>query len=180
MVPGSTLMYGSSFCRVTRSPRASSNAPSDADASPLPIDETTPPVTKINLVFIECSVKNVKSEAGKAKKDGPEVTLHSSHFTFSVLLFFESGQYRVQVPRGVHTDGLVGSLHNLDPVAVLKDTQLLQLLGHLQVGRRHLGKLEEELPPVYVKPHMLVAEQPSRGKGVILQIVPLVTEVGER
>jgi hypothetical protein len=35
---------------VTRKPRASINAPIDAEASPLPIDETTPPVTNTNFV----------------------------------------------------------------------------------------------------------------------------------
>ncbi len=43
-------MYGSSFTWVTRRPRASSSAPIDALARPLPIEETTPPVTKTNLV----------------------------------------------------------------------------------------------------------------------------------
>src|SRR4051812_27337568 len=43
-------MYGSSFMCVTCSPRASINAPIDADVSPLPIEETTPPVTNTNLV----------------------------------------------------------------------------------------------------------------------------------
>src|ERR1051326_2554675 len=47
MVPGSTLRYGSNFCRLTLSPRLSSRHPSDAAASPLPSDDTTPPVTKI-------------------------------------------------------------------------------------------------------------------------------------
>src|SRR5207244_2439798 len=35
---------------LPRSPRASINAPIEADASPFPIEETTPPVTKTNLV----------------------------------------------------------------------------------------------------------------------------------
>src|SRR4029453_7469323 len=47
MVPASTLMYGSIFCSVTRKPRASSNAPIEAAAKPLPRDDTTPPVTKM-------------------------------------------------------------------------------------------------------------------------------------
>src|SRR5215470_9599830 len=50
MVPASTLMYGSIFCRVTRKPRASRREPMDAAASPLPSEDTTPPVTKMNLV----------------------------------------------------------------------------------------------------------------------------------
>src|SRR5512139_129659 len=51
MVPGSTLMYGSSFTRVTLRPRASRMAPSEAAAMPFPSEETTPPVTQMNLVM---------------------------------------------------------------------------------------------------------------------------------
>jgi hypothetical protein len=36
---------------VTFKPRLSSRAPMDAEASPFPREETTPPVTKMNLVF---------------------------------------------------------------------------------------------------------------------------------
>jgi hypothetical protein len=32
---------------VTESPRSTSNRPSDAEAMPLPSDDTTPPVTKM-------------------------------------------------------------------------------------------------------------------------------------
>src|SRR5271156_5352265 len=47
MVPGSTLRYGSNFIRLTLMPRASSRQPMDAAESPLPSDDTTPPVTKM-------------------------------------------------------------------------------------------------------------------------------------
>src|SRR3954470_3676665 len=43
-------MYGSSLMCVTLRPRASISAPIEAAPRPLPIDETTPPVTKTNLV----------------------------------------------------------------------------------------------------------------------------------
>src|SRR5262245_6752901 len=43
-------MYGSIFCSVTRKPRPSSREPMDAAASPLPSEDTTPPVTKMYLV----------------------------------------------------------------------------------------------------------------------------------
>ena len=43
-------MYGSILKMVTFSPRLSSKAPIEAEARPLPSDETTPPVTKMNLV----------------------------------------------------------------------------------------------------------------------------------
>src|SRR5215212_4036169 len=50
MVPGSTLMYGSSFCMVTRRPRALSSRPIEDAVSPFPREEATPPVTKMCLV----------------------------------------------------------------------------------------------------------------------------------
>src|SRR5215831_12447021 len=52
MVPGSTFKYGSNFSRFTVNPRLSNRHPIEADAKPLPSDETTPPVTKINFFSI--------------------------------------------------------------------------------------------------------------------------------
>ena len=49
-MPGSTLMYGSNFWIDTDRPRETSSWPIDAAAMPLPSEETTPPVTKMNLV----------------------------------------------------------------------------------------------------------------------------------
>src|SRR5438309_7555232 len=51
MVPGSTLMYGSSLMLVTRMPRDSRIAAREAAAMPFPGEETTPPVTKTYLVI---------------------------------------------------------------------------------------------------------------------------------
>src|SRR4029077_2982483 len=50
IVPGSTLMYGSSLIIVTRRPRHLSNRPSEEAVRPLPSEEETPPVTKTYLV----------------------------------------------------------------------------------------------------------------------------------
>src|SRR5690606_31196585 len=55
MVPGSTLMYGSSLMRVTLRPRDSRIAARDAEAMPLPREDTTPPVTNTNLVMSRAS-----------------------------------------------------------------------------------------------------------------------------
>src|SRR3954447_2591919 len=46
IVPGSTLRYGSSFCIVTRRPRALSSRPRLDAVNPLPRLDATPPVTK--------------------------------------------------------------------------------------------------------------------------------------
>ncbi len=50
MVPGSTLMYGSSLHIVTFRPRHLRRRPSEEAVSPLPSDEDTPPVKKMYLV----------------------------------------------------------------------------------------------------------------------------------
>src|SRR4029079_19298889 len=65
IVPGSTLMYGSSFIRRTLSPRASRIAPRLAEVIPLPSEETTPPVMKMNRVM--------------SKPGGPSGTPTGSH-----------------------------------------------------------------------------------------------------
>src|ERR1700737_5501770 len=46
IVPGSTLRYGSSFCRETVRWPPFRMFPMDAAVIPLPSEETTPPVTK--------------------------------------------------------------------------------------------------------------------------------------
>src|SRR4249920_3197600 len=51
MVPGSTLMYGSSFTIETFILRDSRIAAREAAAIPLPREETTPPVTNTYLVM---------------------------------------------------------------------------------------------------------------------------------
>src|SRR6185369_10892977 len=51
MVPGSTLIYGSSFTIAIFRPRASRMAPSEAAAMPFPNEETTPPVVNTYLVM---------------------------------------------------------------------------------------------------------------------------------
>src|ERR1700677_5031143 len=59
MVPGSTFRYGSNFIRLTLIPRASSKQPIEAAASPLPSEDTTPPVTKMYFADIPASVYSV-------------------------------------------------------------------------------------------------------------------------
>src|SRR5947209_9764807 len=58
MVPGSTLMYGSSFTRETLILRDSRMAASEAAAMPFPREETTPPVTKTYLVIHDLRAGN--------------------------------------------------------------------------------------------------------------------------
>src|SRR6267378_2106497 len=61
IVPGSTLMYGSSLMLVTRMLRDSRIAARDAAAMPFPNEETTPPVTKTYLAIYPSRGEIVKS-----------------------------------------------------------------------------------------------------------------------
>src|SRR6202022_1179043 len=72
-------MYGASLRLVTRMPREARIAARDAAAMPFPREETTPPVTKTNLVMEDKSWKflfyrnppfgtNLKSHCGEASR----------------------------------------------------------------------------------------------------------------
>src|SRR5262249_2238430 len=67
MVPGSTLMYGSNFCRRTRRPRRSRSMPIEALVSPLPSELTTPPVTKMCLGMKRCPLSEREKPTGLAR-----------------------------------------------------------------------------------------------------------------
>src|SRR5579859_3703166 len=74
MVPGSTLIYGSSFTMLILSPRASRIAPNEADAIPLPSEDTTPPVTNTNRVIGTAKLLNrVKKHAISTAKQEFEI-----------------------------------------------------------------------------------------------------------
>src|SRR6185369_2158142 len=62
-------MYGSSLMRVTLRPRDSRIAAREAEAIPLPREDTTPPVTKTNLVM--SGSEAVLPSGGKFQLYGP-------------------------------------------------------------------------------------------------------------
>src|SRR5258708_36979219 len=86
MVPGSTLMYGSSLTIATLRPRASRIAPSEAAAMPLPNEDTTPPVTKTKRVITisrgfpsrEPSRNGYMTTGGQVPTTGPWLRPHDA------------------------------------------------------------------------------------------------------
>src|SRR5580692_6579045 len=64
MVPGSTFRYGSHFWMVILKPRLSRRQPMEEAATPLPREETTPPVTNIYFGAIR------RARAGFYLRDG--------------------------------------------------------------------------------------------------------------
>src|SRR4051812_12935114 len=63
MVPGSTLIYGSSFISETETPRLFSSLPREATVMPLPTDDTTPPLTKMYRVTSAPSKDQARHQA---------------------------------------------------------------------------------------------------------------------
>src|SRR5579871_3876231 len=111
MVPGSTLRYGSNFWQVTVNPRLSSRQPIDAAAMPFPSDETTPPVTNINLA----------------------IRFHPLHERS-----FKELRDPCEVFGRIHADGIVLGFHHTDGITVFKRAELLQALELFQ--RTHLQR----------------------------------------
>src|SRR5579859_1623995 len=77
MVPGSTLIYGSSFWMVTLMPRSLSSRPIAAAVTPLPTELTTPPVIKMNFVISSLLVqrRGVQLNAPTLPHTQPETAL---------------------------------------------------------------------------------------------------------
>src|SRR5579871_4465034 len=105
MVPGSTLRYGSNFWQVTVNPRLSSRQPIDAAAMPFPNDETTPPVTNINLA----------------------IRFHPLHERS-----FKKLRDPFEVFRRIHADGVIVGFHYANGITVFERAELLEPLELFQ------------------------------------------------
>src|SRR5690242_8023924 len=115
MVPGSTLMYGSSFCIDTLRPWRSSSQPMAAEVSPLPSEDTTPPVTNTYLVMVVPCVRNLPSPPGP-----------------------QARQERIVVRARLDSPWIAAGVEDLDAHAVLQEAQLLQGLGLVEPAARQV------------------------------------------
>src|SRR3954451_20335217 len=100
IVPGSTLRYGSSFCIVTRRPRALRSDPRLEAVRPLPSEEATPPVTNRCLV-LPAGVRSTEVHANTVAPSEREASARSAGV--AALEFRQLGQHVVRPP-----DVLVG------------------------------------------------------------------------
>src|SRR5688500_959587 len=69
-------MYGSSFIRRTLRPRASRIAPRQAEVMPLPSEDTTPPVMKMNRVMSKPGGPNAASSGSTRPAIEVECLIH--------------------------------------------------------------------------------------------------------
>src|SRR3954453_20719966 len=111
----------------------------EAAASPLPSDETTPPVTKMYLTGLDSFV--CISSTPNGARGAPSARARA--------LRLESCADALEVRRRVNADALGGGLHRRDPVAVLQHAQLFEHLGVFERRRRKLREPQQELPPVH-------------------------------
>src|SRR3990172_9071075 len=118
---------------VTLRLRLSSSAPMEAAAKPLPSDDTTPPVTKTNLV----------------------------RFPFVAIPFPSArppGASPLQVFRRIHFDALTAGFRHADAKTPFECSQLLQFLRSFQWRRGQARKAQQEVAPVSVQANMFVAQ----------------------
>src|SRR5258706_9958716 len=163
-------MYGSNFCSVTRKPRASSSAPMDAAAIPLPSPETTPPVTKMYLVLIghasgwfervwpmaaARSGLLAGGESGAGCGEEACACEHAAHERSPRLLFFSQFMFDARNILGA-IDAEVGpcGLNDSDFKAVLQRPQLFQRFGQFQRRRRESGERLQDRSLISIHPDM--------------------------
>src|SRR5665213_4262242 len=108
----------------------------DAAAMPFPREETTPPVTKMNLAIRGAGSFRRPPDSLAA---GPNQLPHA-----------------FQIGGRIHAEGLVIRFDHSDFESVFEGSQLLQALRLLQRSRRHTGISQEKFPPVNVKSDVFV------------------------
>src|SRR5262245_7218511 len=123
-------------------PWPSSRQPMDADARPLPREETTPPVTKMYLVGTALLLAHASRARGQEAPDAIEI-LGRVH-----------GHASLAVER-----------HDPDRHAGLQGTELLEPLDLLERRRGQRYQPQQGFAPVDVEPHVLPRHPSGQGGG---------------
>src|ERR1700733_8418805 len=107
MVPGSTLMYGSSLHIVTRKPRHLRSRPSEEAVRPFPSELETPPATKMTLLTPPSARQASRRVIGAPDHDNrtrPNARWTTAHVRRRAALERGHGQRRCRdVPRASGT-----------------------------------------------------------------------------
>src|SRR3954454_985582 len=175
-------MYGSNFWIVMRKPRASSSAPMEAAAMPLPSPETTPPVTTMYLVLIghasgwlrEFGAETAArfgllagGESGAGCGEEACACEHAAHERSPRLLFFSQFMFDARNILGA-IDAEVGpcGLNDSDFKAVLQRPQLFQRFGQFERRRRERGEGFQDIGLIAVHPDMPLRARERRTREV--------------
>src|SRR4051812_2296235 len=124
IVPGSTLMYGSNFCRPTVRPRETRSRPREAAAMPFPRLETTPPVTKMYRVLLAMQPFRASVEKEAATVASGADTAVTPTRKLGRKKHGEDRQDRRAVARGALARGLLRPAHRGHRAAVHRQVQL--------------------------------------------------------
>src|SRR5436305_7834449 len=153
-----------------RKPRASSSAPIDAAAIPLPSPETTPPVTKMYLVLIghasgwlrEFGAETAArfgllagGESGAGCGEEACACEHAAHERSPRLLFFSQFMFDARNILGaIDAEVRPCGLNDPDFKAVLQRSQLFQRFRQFERRRRERGEGFQDIRLIAVHPDM--------------------------
>src|SRR4029077_5156050 len=134
----------------------------DAAATPLPREETTPPVTKIYFGPIRTGYAPLNRLLGAKLSFSSRKSKRTAHFTEKCAGVSTRPRrprthllHALHVSRRLHFYGFVLRFRHANAIAVLQPPKLLQLLDALQIALREGGKFQERLAPENIQPHML-------------------------
>src|SRR6266566_2056760 len=119
----------------------------DAAASPLPSEETTPPVTK--MYFTDRPSGRCVMAASCSRRNRQQLAA-----------------YALQVLRRVDADGVVFGFDRVNAIAVLERAELFERFGSLERRLRKGAELQQEGAVIAVEADVLVAGIGDRGSGI--------------
>src|SRR5688572_8936899 len=113
----------------------------EAAARPFPRDDTTPPVTKMYLVWDMVSTSNGTASIMARRRQQPA--------------------HLLEVLRRVDADRVVRRLDRLDPDPVFQGAELFERLGAFERRRLERREHEQSVPAIRVHADMLVQRRPA-------------------
>src|ERR1700704_4535279 len=161
-------MYGSSLRNVTFKPRLSSRLPIEAEASPFPKEETTPPVTKMNLL-IGAPILSDRMILIRMPPLPGRGCLQCAQLPIDDVRLLELLRHRLNIFRRIHPHRGMFGFPDLDRNAMLQRAQLLELFRILQPSGGKRRQLQQGVAPVHIETEVNVV-QPSDGSAA--RVVP--------
>src|SRR5215831_2475888 len=151
------MVPGSSFKNVILRPRLSKRFPIEADASPFPKEETTPPVTKMNLLIVQflCFARMIRSPRAWLAGWHRPLNGNALRCRLGPLKLL---RYLDRIFRCIHTKRVSFRFPHLNDHTMFQGAQLLQFLGIFQDTSWQRGKLQQCGPCIAVHTQMNIAE----------------------
>src|ERR1043165_4102433 len=150
MVPGSTWMWGSSLRNVIFNPRLSSRLPIEAEASPFPKEETTPPVTKINLLIV-APILSDRIILTRMPPLPDRSGLQRTYLPLGGVKPLELSCHRLDIFRRIHPQGSMCGFPDSDRNTILQCAQLLELFRILQAPGGKGRQLQQRVASIHIE-----------------------------